>query len=192
MQIAIIVSNPLLTQTLPYLISGIRQFTMHKVSLLNFEDMENIEEEKIHVAIIDCYGKTHAVINNFLISKHALYILINTEHSDAYFMCKNVFLYNSDIISLLYYLDSFEGQIDRSLLAFLHRNAQNKKNACTNLSAREHDVMDELVKGKSYKEISVDLNISINTVKVHAHKVYQKMHIHNRYELYKLRKDEKN
>jgi DNA-binding NarL/FixJ family response regulator len=39
-----------------------------------------------------------------------------------------------------------------------------------------------LAKGNLYKEISITLNISVNTVKQHIHNIYQKLHVKNRTE----------
>lgn len=50
----------------------------------------------------------------------------------------------------------------------------------TALSQREMEVLDELVKGKSNKEISDSLCISINTVTTHLKKVYSKLEVGNR------------
>jgi DNA-binding NarL/FixJ family response regulator len=48
-----------------------------------------------------------------------------------------------------------------------------------NLSNREKDVLHLLVKGKSYKMIASDLNISYETVHSHIRKIYQKLHVNS-------------
>jgi DNA-binding NarL/FixJ family response regulator len=50
------------------------------------------------------------------------------------------------------------------------------------LTSKEHEVLELLSKGHLYKEISVELNISVSTVKKHLHNVYQKLHVNNRTE----------
>lgn len=48
------------------------------------------------------------------------------------------------------------------------------------LSKQEKAIANELIKGKSYKQIATDLFISINTVKFHAKNIYLKLHIEGR------------
>lgn len=55
----------------------------------------------------------------------------------------------------------------------------NKPNELTN---READVLEMLVKGTSYSAIAENLFLSINTVKYHIRNIYEKLHVSNRYE----------
>jgi DNA-binding NarL/FixJ family response regulator len=48
------------------------------------------------------------------------------------------------------------------------------------LTKREHEILSLLAKGFLYKEIADHLKISINTVRVHVQKVYDKLHVHSR------------
>jgi DNA-binding NarL/FixJ family response regulator len=48
------------------------------------------------------------------------------------------------------------------------------------LTKREHEILSLLAKGFLYKEIADELKISINTVRVHIQKVYEKLHVHSR------------
>jgi len=59
---------------------------------------------------------------------------------------------------------------------------------CTenNIKGREKDVLALLIKGKTYKDISNELFISIHTVKSHSQKIYKKLKINNRNELINL------
>ena len=50
------------------------------------------------------------------------------------------------------------------------------------LSPKEFEVLNLLAKGFLYKEIGDKLSISVNTVKQHIHKIYQKLHVGNRTE----------
>jgi DNA-binding NarL/FixJ family response regulator len=50
------------------------------------------------------------------------------------------------------------------------------------LSPKEYEVLTLLSKGFLYKEIAEKLTISVNTVKQHIHKIYQKLHGSNRTE----------
>ncbi len=51
------------------------------------------------------------------------------------------------------------------------------------LSFREQEVLEFLVKGRSYKEIACVLCISTETVKKHASNIYKKTGTHNKFEL---------
>src|SRR5262249_54036232 len=48
-----------------------------------------------------------------------------------------------------------------------------------NLSVREIEVLNALVKGLSQKMIAAELGISIFTVSNHIKKIYQKLHVHS-------------
>jgi DNA-binding NarL/FixJ family response regulator len=50
------------------------------------------------------------------------------------------------------------------------------------LTAREKEILNDLVKGLSYKMIAASLNISFETVKSHIRNIYEKLHVHNQSE----------
>ena len=47
------------------------------------------------------------------------------------------------------------------------------------LSPRERDVLSHLVKGKSYKMISAELDICYDTVRMHIKNIYKKLHVNS-------------
>ena len=51
------------------------------------------------------------------------------------------------------------------------------------LSAREMEILELMIDGKSYKEIETALHISINTVKSHVYSLYRKMDVKSRHQL---------
>jgi DNA-binding NarL/FixJ family response regulator len=51
-----------------------------------------------------------------------------------------------------------------------------------NLTTREKEILNDLVKGLSYKMIAGALNISFETVKSHIRNIYEKLHVHNQSE----------
>lgn len=61
----------------------------------------------------------------------------------------------------------------------------------TTLSARQIDVLDGILDGKSRKEIASDLFLSENTVKMHTSSLYRVLGVSNRDELRALFKDKK-
>lgn len=50
------------------------------------------------------------------------------------------------------------------------------------LTEREKEILNNLVKGFSYKMIAGSLNISFETVKSHIRNIYEKLHVHNQSE----------
>ena len=50
------------------------------------------------------------------------------------------------------------------------------------LTVREQDVLDQLCKGLSYKEIAFKLYISVGTVRHHIKNIYHKLHVHSKSE----------
>ena len=61
----------------------------------------------------------------------------------------------------------------------------------TTLSSRQIDVLEGILEGKSRKEISSDLFLSENTVKMHISSLYRILGVNNRDELKSLLKDKK-
>jgi len=49
-----------------------------------------------------------------------------------------------------------------------------------NLSEREQEILKLLAKGLGYKELGVQLNISVNTAKKHVINIYNKLHVNSR------------
>jgi DNA-binding NarL/FixJ family response regulator len=75
-------------------------------------------------------------------------------------------------------------QIARKVLLEFSQNQLTKKNdlELLELSDRELQVLQALSKGLLYKEIALELNIAIGTVKQHIHKIYKKLQVNNRTE----------
>lgn len=64
-----------------------------------------------------------------------------------------------------------------------------KINKYHTLSSREVMVFELLLSGNSYKFIAVNLNISVDTVRKHISRIYKKLNIHSKGELYSLHYD---
>ena len=61
--------------------------------------------------------------------------------------------------------------------------ANDKKNPFLDLlSNREKEILQLLAKGLLYKEIAEQLGITTGTVRIHIHKIYEKLHVQNRTE----------
>jgi DNA-binding NarL/FixJ family response regulator len=60
-------------------------------------------------------------------------------------------------------------------------SAEGKKNASgSGLSAREYEILEHLVAGKTEVVIADELHISPNTVRTHIKSIYRKLHVHSR------------
>ena len=47
------------------------------------------------------------------------------------------------------------------------------------LAKREQEILQLLMKGNSYKMIAAELNISVETVRTHIKRIYEKLHVHS-------------
>ena len=59
-------------------------------------------------------------------------------------------------------------------------SAANKQENFFQLSEREQEILRMLAKGLGYREIGIQLNISVNTAKKHVINVYHKLHVNSR------------
>lgn len=50
------------------------------------------------------------------------------------------------------------------------------------LSRREREILDQLARGRQYKEIAEELGVAFNTVRTHVGRIYEKLHVHSRRE----------
>lgn len=72
-------------------------------------------------------------------------------------------------------------QIAQQVVRFFHTQKSPKPKAET-LTAREQELVSLLAKGRHYKEIGIALGISVDTVRSHIRRVYEKLHVHSRTE----------
>lgn len=73
------------------------------------------------------------------------------------------------------------GSVARKVLSYLQKD-QRRHSEEFGLSERERQVLQSLVKGFSYKLIAEEYFISIDTVRSHIKKIYEKLHVHSRSE----------
>jgi len=64
----------------------------------------------------------------------------------------------------------------------LFRDTDKKTPFLDLLSSREKEILQLLAKGLLYKEIAEQLHITTGTVRIHIHKIYEKLHVQNRTE----------
>jgi DNA-binding NarL/FixJ family response regulator len=71
-------------------------------------------------------------------------------------------------------------QIARQVVSFFHRTPA--ADGLAVLTTREREVLDLLANGSMYKEIAARLGLSLDTVRTHLRKIYEKLHVHSRTE----------
>lgn len=70
------------------------------------------------------------------------------------------------------------GSVAKKVLSMMPM-AKNEEQEKYNLTQKETAILQCLVNGFSYKMISYELNISIDTVRFHIKKIYDKLHVHS-------------
>lgn len=73
-------------------------------------------------------------------------------------------------------------QIARKVITHFQDEAP-KKDPDSNLTPREHDIVNGLVDGLSYKMIADRYDISIDTVRAHIRNIYKKLHVNSKAEV---------
>jgi DNA-binding NarL/FixJ family response regulator len=69
--------------------------------------------------------------------------------------------------------------IARKVLTAFPKNYTPQSNEMDKLSEREKSVLQLLSKGYSYKMVSAELDISVDTTRTHIRRIYQKLHVHS-------------
>jgi len=130
------------------------------------------------------FVKTFAIIN-LLLYAISVYFLIQGEKSSMFISGYTMFYFSKDIIPLLY-LNRYLNKNYVHPLNVVEVNTRESFVEKFGISKRESEIVDEIIKGKSNKEISDKLFISIQTVKDHIHNIYIKTEVKNRVQLTNL------
>ncbi len=69
------------------------------------------------------------------------------------------------------------GSVARKVLEMIPANENTKE--VFDITQHEKMVLQLLVKGYSYKMIAAELNVSIDAVRFHIKKIYDKLHVHS-------------
>lgn len=78
---------------------------------------------------------------------------------------------------------AMNGLVASKVLDYFHQQQKNELIKTTNLSGREREILQLLVKGLTYKEIAAACFISVQTLNSHIKNIYQKMNVHSRAEI---------
>lgn len=73
-------------------------------------------------------------------------------------------------------------EIARRVVEAFHQPVKSAESDEVKLSKRETEILELLTKGLANKEIADRLDISVETVRVHLRRVYEKLHVHSRTE----------
>lgn len=73
-------------------------------------------------------------------------------------------------------------EIARRVVEAFHQPVKSPEPEMYKLSKRETEILELLTKGLANKEIADRLGISVETVRVHLRRVYEKLHVHSRTE----------
>lgn len=68
--------------------------------------------------------------------------------------------------------------VARKILALFPKTPA-RSNEIDALTGREQEILQLLMKGFSYKMIAAELNISVETVRTHIKRIYEKLHVHS-------------
>jgi DNA-binding NarL/FixJ family response regulator len=77
---------------------------------------------------------------------------------------------------------SMTASVAIKVLQMFRLQSRAQKNEFIDLSAREKEILDLLVQGRSYKAIATACFISIDTVSSHVRHIYEKLHVHSKSE----------
>jgi DNA-binding NarL/FixJ family response regulator len=66
---------------------------------------------------------------------------------------------------------------------FQHQHQKDRELDESNLTEREKEILQLLIKGNSYKEIAGAIFISVETLNSHIKNIYRKLNVHSRSEL---------
>lgn len=85
-----------------------------------------------------------------------------------------------ELINAIYEAQKGGSPMSTSIARLVVKSFQKQKSINSNeLTKREWEILEQLAKGKKYKEIAENLFISIDTVRTHLRKIYEKLHVHS-------------
>lgn len=69
--------------------------------------------------------------------------------------------------------------VAKKVIQLFPKKSHEKKSLPSDLTKREADILNEMIKGNSYKMIAANLNISLETVRTHLKNIYKKLQVNS-------------
>ncbi|ABZ75415.1 transcriptional regulator, LuxR family [Shewanella halifaxensis HAW-EB4] len=133
---------------------------------------EQDENPSVHCsAICDCEGIYHCVDSSFL------------DTLEAHLQTPAVQKFPFPIAAQAHQFTEGELQFDQTRMGDLYRISLRVKNQLDELTARERQIVAEICKGGTFKQIARKLALSPSTVSNHLYRIYAKLGINTRSEL---------
>jgi DNA-binding NarL/FixJ family response regulator len=126
---------------------------------------------EIEIIMLTVYHDSHKIFDS-LCAGASGYLLKHTSLPEI----------KESIIKLLDGGAPMSPQIARRVINHFQENTP-KKNPESDLTPREHDIVNGLVDGLSYKMIADRYDISIDTVRAHIRNIYKKLHVNSKAEV---------
>ncbi len=126
---------------------------------------------EIEIIMLTVYHDSHKIFNS-LCAGASGYLLKHTSLPEI----------KESILKLLDGGAPMSPQIARKVINHF-QDQQPKKNSESDLTPREHDIVNGLVDGLSYKMIADRYDISIDTVRAHIRNIYKKLHVNSKAEV---------
>jgi len=125
----------------------------------------------IEIIMLTVYHDSHKIFNS-LCAGASGYLLKHTSLPEI----------KESILKLLDGGAPMSPQIARKVIGHFQEN-EPKKDSESVLTPREHDIVNGLVDGLSYKMIADRYDISIDTVRAHIRNIYKKLHVNSKAEV---------
>ena len=127
--------------------------------------------ENVDIIMLTVYHDSHKIFNALRAGSSG-YLLKHTSFPEI----------KESILKLVDGGAPMSPQIARKVINHFQENAP-KKNTDSDLTPREHDIVNGLVDGLSYKMIADRYDISIDTVRAHIRNIYKKLHVNSKAEV---------
>ncbi|MDX1671804.1 MAG: response regulator transcription factor [Balneolaceae bacterium] len=126
---------------------------------------------EIEIIMLTVYHDSHKIFNS-LCAGASGYLLKHTSLPEI----------KESILKLLDGGAPMSPQIARKVISHF-QDQQPQQNKESDLTPREHDIVNGLVDGLSYKMIADRYDISIDTVRAHIRNIYKKLHVNSKAEV---------
>lgn len=99
--------------------------------------------------------------------------------ANGYLLKKNIEQLPASISDVMNGGAPMTSSVAKKVLTFIPKGRAEKSVETENLSPREREILEYIVKGYSYKMIAADLTIATETVRSHIKKIYKKLQVNS-------------